>query len=392
MSVDCRILRTIVALLALVAAPAHSAERPLDDMLVPYLARYELPALAAAAVKNGVIVASGAVGTRRHGTQTPVTVDDRFHIGSDTKAMTALLCGMFIEEGKLRWTSTIGEVFPEFTDMDAGLRQVTLEQLLSHTSGMQSDNEAFGDLLGKVMFQSGNLDEMRYWLVREWSSQPLQSAPGSAFVYSNLGYTIAGAMLERVSGKTWEELMTERIFIPLGLESAGFGPQSSVGKIDAPLAHAVVDGRIKPLLAGPNSDNPLVIGPAGLAHLSVRDFARWAGWNAGQGKRGPALVAAATLKKLHTPVVAMPAKTDAEAGTRSQRGYGLGWVQLSVGWAPHPIYYHGGSNGYNLAHIWLDPQHDVAMVVMTNIAGKQTNEALLDIAARLYAQLAGDTP
>ncbi len=53
---------------------------------------------------------------------------------------------------------------------------------------------------------------------------------------------------------------------------------------------------------------------------------------------------------------------------------------------------HGGSNGYNLAHIWLDPQHDVAMVVMTNIAGKQTNEALLDIAARLYAQLAGDTP
>ena len=75
--------------------------------------RYNLPALAAAVVKNGSIVASGAVGTRRAGTDNPVTVNDRFHIGSDTKAMTALIAAMLVEGGKIQWTSTISEVFPE---------------------------------------------------------------------------------------------------------------------------------------------------------------------------------------------------------------------------------------------------------------------------------------
>ncbi|HWI15965.1 MAG TPA: serine hydrolase domain-containing protein, partial [Burkholderiales bacterium] len=344
-----RLAFSVLALM-LFASATCAAEKSLDGMLAPYVARYELPALAAAAVKRGVIVASGAAGVRRHGGDVRATVDDRFHIGSDTKAMTALLCGMYVEAGRLRWSSTVAEVFPELADMDAGLRAVTLEQLLSHTGGVAGDNEMLGDLLGKVMSQPGNLDELRYWLVREWSRQPLQSPPGTRFQYSNMGYTIAGAMLERVSGKTWEELVTERVFVPLGLKSAGLGPQSSVGKIDAPLPHAIVDGRIKPLLAGPNADNPLVIGPAGLAHLSARDFARWAGWNAGEGKRGPPLVTHATLRKLHTPVIEMPVKDDAAPGTPSHGGYGLGWGQLRVSWAPRPLAYHGGSNGYNLAH------------------------------------------
>src|SRR3954466_4478001 len=85
----------------------------LDSVLQPYLARHDLPALAAAVVKNGEIIASGAVGTRRAGTNSPVTIDDRFHIGSDTKAMTALIAAMLVEGGKIRWTSTVGEVFPE---------------------------------------------------------------------------------------------------------------------------------------------------------------------------------------------------------------------------------------------------------------------------------------
>ena len=127
-----------------VTAPSGS----LDAMLQPYLARYDLPALAAAVVCNGTIIATGAVGTRRADTDTPVAVNDRFHIGSDTKAMTALLAAIFVEEGKLRWDSTVADVFPELAEtMDTGLRRVTLEQLLSHTSGIPSDNEAFKRLL-----------------------------------------------------------------------------------------------------------------------------------------------------------------------------------------------------------------------------------------------------
>ena len=379
----------LVATVLFCAVGSTSAQTSLDALLVPFLARYELPAVAAAIVKGGKVVAVGAVGTRKAGAKIPVTVNDRFHLGSDTKAMTALLAAMFVEEGKIRWNSTVSEVFPEFsTKIDPGLRRVTLEQLLSHTSGIPSDNTVFGDLLAKSMLQDGNLDELRYWLVQQWIVEPLESEPGTKFAYANMNYVIVGAIIERVAGKTWDELITERVFAPLGLRSAGLGSQATLGKIDAPLGHVVIDGRTKPFLAGPNGDNPPIIGPAGIAHMSVLDFARWAGWNAGEGKRGPKLVQPETLKKLHTPVISMPDKKDAAPGTPPRGKYALGWGQLPVEWAPEPLIYHGGSNEKNLAHIWLEPKRDFAMVLVTNIGGSKANEALNALAPELYARFA----
>ena len=221
--------------------------------------------------------------------------------------MTSLLAAMMVEEGKLRWDSTMVEVFPELKDkMGPRLRTVTLLQLLSHTSGLPTDNDEVFKVYAEAMMQDGNLDELRYWVVTQFSKKPLQSDPGKNFAYSNTGYIIVGAMIERVSGRTWDELITERIFKPLKLKTAGLGPQSSFGRIDAPVGHAEIKGKVKAFLAGPNGDGPIIMGPAGLAHMSVLDFARWAGWNAGEGKRGPALVKPATLKKMHTPVFTMP--------------------------------------------------------------------------------------
>jgi CubicO group peptidase (beta-lactamase class C family) len=318
-----------------------------------------------------------------------VTLNDRFHLGSDTKAMTALLAAMLVEEGKLRWNSTVAEVFPELSKkMAPGLRRVTLEQLLSHTGGLPGDNEVFGKLLEKSLSEEGNLDELRYWLVKHWSRQPLRSKPGTGFAYSNMGYTMVGAIIERVGGRTWDELITERIFIPLNLGTAGLGNQASLGRIDAPLGHVTVKGKAKAFLSGPNGDNPPIIGPAGIAHMSILDFAHWAGWNAGEGKRGPHLVKPATMVKLHTPVIAMPKKKDAAPGTPSQGKYALGWGELTVDWAPDPLLYHGGSNEKNLAHIWIDRKRDLAIVTTTNIGGKKANEALLALACQLYTEFA----
>lgn len=379
----------VVALLACGAAHAGTYAS-LDSTLQPYLERYGLPALAVAVARDGKIVAAGAVGTRRAGTNTPVTVNDRFHLGSDTKAMTALIAAMLVEEGKLRWDSTVAEVFPELADrMDPGLRKVTLVQLLSHSSGVPGDNQAFGDLVDKSLAQDGNLDELRYWLVREWVPQPLASTPGTTFAYANMNYVIVGAMIERINGRTWDELITERVFTPLELRTAGLGCQASLGRVDAPLSHAVVDGKPKAYLAGPNCDNPPIIGSAGIAHMSVLDFARWAAWNAGQGKRGPALVRPETLQRLHTRVIAMPAKPDAPPGTPPGGWYALGWGELAVDWAPEPLLYHGGSNGKNLAHIWVEPSRDFAIVSMTNISGPRADEGLRAVAAELYARYLG---
>ncbi len=381
------VLVALGSMIIIVLSSTVNAQTSLNVLLKPYLSRYELPAIAAAVVKDGKVISAGAVGTRRFGETIPVTIHDRFHIGSDTKAMTALLAAIFVEEGKLRWNSTPADIFPELSErMDARLRSVTLMQLLSHTSGLPTDNDTTVKLYEEAMTKDGNLDELRYWLVQQCSMKPLESDPGAQFAYANMGYITVGAMIERISGKTWDELITQRIFRPLKLQTAGLGPQASIGKIDAPLGHSVVEGKTKAFLAGPNGDGPAVVGPAGIVHMSILDFARWAGWNAGEGKRPPHLVTQATMRKLHTSVISTPERKEATPGTPPGGRYALGWGELDMKWASHPLLYHGGSNGMNLAHIWVDTRRDLAIVITTNIGGAKANEALFALASKLYPQ------
>jgi CubicO group peptidase (beta-lactamase class C family) len=373
------------ASLASLNSAAHAS---LDASLHPYLARFDLPALAAAVVHNGHIVAAGATGIRRVGTTSLVTIGDRFHIGSDTKAMTALLAAIAVESGKLRWDTTVASIFPELAPaMAPDVGGITFEQLLSHTSGIPSDNPAQDKLLEQSFARPGNLDELRYWVITGLVKQSLQSKPGAQFAYSNLGYTLAGAIIERVGGRTWEELIAKRVFDPLRLQTAGFGPQSSPGRVDAPLGHRTLpDGTLKAMLAGPNGDNPEVIGPAGTVHLSVLDFATWAGWHAGAGNRGPALVRRESFRKLHTMVIAMPPKPDAPVGTPSSGRYGLGMGEVTLPFSPEPFLFHGGSNEMNLAYIMLQPKYDFATVMMTNRGGDKADQALRALAASLYKE------
>jgi CubicO group peptidase (beta-lactamase class C family) len=191
---------------------------------------------------------------------------------------------------------------------------------------------AIVDLVNRSYQQDGNMDEVRYWMLKQIAPKSLAHPRGSKFDYSNLGYTFAGAMLERVGKKTWEELVEDRIIQQLGLKTAGFGPQSSLGKVDAPLDHVLVNGIPKAMLAGPNGDNHLIIGPAGTMHMSVLDFAQWVAWNAGKGKRPPALVSPAILKKIHTPVSilasartrrpVLPSRANMRSAWESSRNHG----------------------------------------------------------------------
>ena len=153
-------------------SPAR-AQDVLDSMLKTHLEQNGLPALAAAVTHNGKILAAGAVGTRRIGHRIPVTLNDRFHLGSNTKAMTALLLAMQVEKGEIDWDSTLAQIFPEMEPgMSPEVRAITVLQLLSHTSGVPADNDAFGRLLFDSMKETGNLNELRYWLTQQWSKLP----------------------------------------------------------------------------------------------------------------------------------------------------------------------------------------------------------------------------
>jgi CubicO group peptidase (beta-lactamase class C family) len=383
-----RLIGSLLALIASAVVPAWSAEpQSLDSLLDPYLKEFGLPAIAAAVFQNGSIVAAGAVGTRRAGLQIPVSLNDRFHLGSDSKAFTSLLAAQDVQKGKLRWDATPADVFPELkAEMNADFAKITLEQLLSHSSGLS--DKSLVDLVYRSYQQDGNMNDVRYWMVKQTAPQPLDHARGSKFDYCNLGYVIAGAMLERVGEASWEELVEERIFKPMDLKTAGFGPQANLGKVDAPLGHVLIDGKAKAMLAGPNGDNPLILGPAGTIHMSVLDFAKWTAWQAGEGKRGPELVSAESLKRMHTPVIATGSREGAAPGTPKTGGYGLGWGTLQTDWAPEPVVTHTGSNTANLATAMFWPRTDFGFVMMTNISGQPADEALKKLSAALYKEFA----
>lgn len=159
-----RFKRTAGIVLGLAACLALSAmaraRESLDSYLEGVRAKYGLPALAAAVTKDGELIAAGAVGKRVMGMDIPVTIDDRFHLGSDTKAMTATVAGTLVEEGRLKWTSTVGEVLgKKIKGMNPALAAVTLEQLLSHSSGIPTDTpEMMAIYMNPVAFEKNTTD------------------------------------------------------------------------------------------------------------------------------------------------------------------------------------------------------------------------------------------
>lgn len=353
------------------------AVEDLHPLLETARKEYGLPAVAAVLMKDGQIVAEGVAGTRVLDDQVAATLEDGFHLGSDTKSMTATLAAMLVEEGKLRWDLTLEEAFPEWKNqIPSALRKATLLQLLSHSSGLTGDTEELMKLYFAAPKDIRPLPQVRLWLIEDAWKLPPAGQPGEKFAYSNLGYIVVGSMIERAAGKSWEELIHERIFTPMGLQSAGLGPQCSLGVADASVPHIVTDdGKILPLLGGPWADVPAVVGPAGNAHMTPRDFARWASWHAGEGKRGPHLISAEALKKLHTPIIATPPGMEEKPGTPKLGKYAMGWGQVIYPWSDKTFLMHGGSNGMNLAWMVVLPEQDLALVLMTNIGGEKADLA-----------------
>jgi CubicO group peptidase (beta-lactamase class C family) len=337
----------ICALTFLKKARAQTLPADTTQALEMIRKKYDFPALAVVVVKDGKICDHAAVGIRKLGDPTPVTIDDQFHIGSCTKSMTATLAAMFIEENKLRWDSTIAEIFPELKDkMDAQYKAVTVEQLLTQRSGIPGKPPA--DAWKRAWQQIGTPTQQRYEFIQTVLAQSPAAAPGTKFIYSNQNYAIVGAMLEKISGKSWEDLITEKLFKPLQMNSAGFGAPGTIGKVDQPWGHT------RELLPK-QSDNPPAIAPAGAVHCSLDDLARYTIFQM-EGERTNGLLKAETFRKLHTP----PDGSD----------YACGWVYTQR--AGGRALWHNGSNTMWYIVMWLAPEKDFSIIVATNIRKDDT--------------------
>ncbi len=362
--------------LAAITATADSAETyddAVEQMLEDIRFKYKLPALAGAAVRDGEIVALGAVGSRKQGDPTRVEKDDRFHIGSLTKSMTATVAAMLVEDGVLSWTTTIEEVFPDFADsIHPDYRNATLEQLLAHRAGAPANPPA--SLWRAAWRAQGTPTEQRMQFVRGLLERKPEAYPGEEYIYSNQGYAIAGTMLEVAGGLGWEELMCTRLFQPLGMTTAGFGPPASPGNIDQPWGHRnqPLAGN-SPVPPGPQADNPAAIGPAGTVHGSVEDLTRYAIFhlNAANGKTD--LLHPESVAKLHTPV--------------EGQDYSLGWIVTERSWAGGRALTHAGSNTMFYALIWLAPERDLALIAATNSGASNAFSACDETVVNLLRSL-----
>ena len=225
--------------------------------------REDVLSLGAVIVSSEGVEQIGATGLRAAGEQEKIHHGDPWHLGSLTKAMTATLAGVYVDQGLISFDSTIEEVLgSSINNIHSGYRDATLRQLLAHRSGVASNVPSMSTDSNKTV------SENRHVWVEETLQREPEYTPGTERNYSNAGFIVAGKMLEEVAGDSWENLMKEEVFAPLEMEDSGFGVPGSRDEIDTPRGHNYSDGEFRVRF----SDNPAPLGPAGTVYTSLRDY------------------------------------------------------------------------------------------------------------------------
>jgi CubicO group peptidase (beta-lactamase class C family) len=341
------ILGGALAALGLGAAPPAAAA---ESLTLRMRNKKGVPALGAMIVTPSGFDMLEVAGVRRAGATDAVTKSDKWHLGSNGKAMTAALYARLVESGKAKWGATLGELFAG-TKIDPAWGTVTIDELLTHTAGVSE-----GTLIGPVWLVNAQGDKRPVTEQRKEAAETvLGQKPGGkrgAFAYANANYILAGAAMERLTGASWEMLMAEQLFAPLGIASAGFG--APVGQ--NPWGHQSTMFGFGGLAAVDPSgiaDNPKALGPAGTIHMNLEDYAKFLRIFF-QGYAGGVL-SVESVTRLTKPV---------EAGDRS---YAMGWITFAARpWAKGPALAHEGSNTMWHAFTALGPARQRAVVTVCN--------------------------
>jgi CubicO group peptidase (beta-lactamase class C family) len=305
-----------------------------------------VPGVAAVQVSSAGAHATAVAGVRRFDDPAPVEPGDVFHLGSNTKALTAMLAALAVENGAIGWDTPVREVL--------GAGEATLRELLTHASGLApyTDDEEFEHL----QLPDGSAVDHRAAFARAVLAEPAAFVRGSEHRYSNAGYAVAAAMVESVTGQPWESALDSRIFRPLGIRGVVGWPIAH--STAAPLGHWDDEGayRVHDPAEVPYTLLP-AIRPAGDTSLSVGDYGifladQLAGLQ-GHGVLGPE----AAYRAVHTSDA-----SDGEGGL----GFALGWgvTQRPGG----PVSQHTGSAGTFYAVAALQPESDRGIAVLANSA------------------------
>lgn len=299
---------------------------------------------AALALDCGAGAAEGVAGRRIAGSDAPIAPGDAWHLGSNTKAMTATLAARLVERGAIRWDATVGATLGATHDViHPDLEAATLADLLAHQGGLKSN----AGLLTMIRLAGADADRNLAADRRLYAGAVLDQPAGSRgeFLYSNAGYLIAALMMEAVTETPYEQLMQTEVFDRLGMDGAGWGPPGVRGAADQPRGHrSGLFGGLSAREPGAGADNPPALNPAGRAHMPLSDLTRFLRAHADQPD---SYLSSRSWARLHAPV--------------GESGYALGWGVRDGG-----VLVHAGSNTMWYVQMAIDPASGCVAVAAVN--------------------------
>lgn len=347
-----------LALLALAstAAQAQKLDAKFDAYVAQTMRDWKVPGLALAVVRNDSVIVSKGYGTRTLDKNEPV--DDRtiFAIGSSSKAFTATLVAMLVDESKMRWDAPATDYLPSLELYDPYVsKELTIRDLLTHRSGL-----ARGDLMWYAT------DLSRDEILRRVRFQRPASSMRSRFGYQNVMYLAAGQAVAKVAGKSWDDVVAERIFRPLGMVESNTSTRALASLTNVATPHQEVDDTLR-VIPWHNIDN---IAPAGSINSNARDMAQWVRLQLNQGKvGGKSIVSSGALAETHQAQIAMPVSSDARQANPFSHlnSYGMGWFLQD--YRGRELRHHGGNIDGMSALVGFLPEEKLGVVVLTNANG-----------------------
>ncbi len=318
------------------AAGVDAARLPRADAVVREEMRsQQIPGLALAVIDHGNVIVAQGYGYANLEHQVPVITDTVFQSGSVGKQFTSTAVMLFVQEGKLALDDPITRYLPEAPPEWAAIR---IRHLLTHTSGIRDYGyEASYDTRRAVTEAD---------LVRMACAQPLEFQPGERYSYSNTGYLLLGAILDRIGGRHYSEVLRDRVFKPLGMESARLIDEAAIVPHRAAGYH-LVQGRITNQEWVAPEQNTTADGSL---YLSLKDMIAW-----DRGLRAGAILSAESWRKVYTPVTLSSGNT---------YPYGYAWdVYTNAGQEVHA--HSGGVPGF-ATYIVRYLGDDLSIIVLTN--------------------------
>lgn len=355
-------------------SPGTIGDGRLDAVVATLQEKYDIPALGALVTRGGTIAEAAVSGMRYVGSTEPVTLEDQWHLGSLTKAITGTLIATQVEAGVIGWQTKVSEVWPNMS-IRAEYRDVTLFDLMTHQSGLQKNPWDLPSISQVWDSAPGTVREKRLIITEDiLNSAPVVSR--GTYSYSNNGYVVAAAMVEAATDTDWEQLLTTHMLDPLGMVHTGFGAPGP----NQPLGHRTLsDGSLEPLPYNSSSaDIPKAIGPAFGMHTSFPDYSAFMMEHIAGSLGYDGLLSASTYDLLHT---------------RHKDGYGIGWFVWTTGgetWND-AVLEHSGTNNKWRARVRLIPNLDTGVFVVTNAQSDAANEAS-SILRELLTERAKATP